>query len=136
MSTRFHQQCEDTQPVQLPDWFDCEAAVDRGDATALQRFIYEYDYAIPELSKEFLAGLRDVLDEARSDPDTIAALLKERDALRDAADMALNVLIGCVVAGDGADDQRSMLEAQSMLRAALADERVMDLTKDFGELVI
>lgn len=41
--------------------------------------------------------------------------------LRDAAEMALNVLIGCVVAGDDVDDQRSMLEAQSMLRAALAD---------------
>jgi len=41
------------------------------------------------------------------------------DALREAADNALNALIGCAVAGDGADDRTTLLEAQQMLRAAL-----------------
>lgn len=74
-------------PVQLPEWCDCKVAVERGDATALQRFIYEYDEAIPERSKVFFARLRAVLDEARReervrlDPEIVAALLEERNAL-------------------------------------------------------
>lgn len=40
--------------------------------------------------------------------------------LLDAADMALNTLIGCCVSAGGVDDQKTILEAQGMLRAAIA----------------
>lgn len=49
-----------------------------------------------------------------------ARLIAAAPDLRDAADMALNVLIGCVVPGAGVDDRKAIHEAQSMLRAALA----------------
>jgi len=48
-----------------------------------------------------------------------ARLIAAAPELYDAADMALNALIGCCVAGDGVDDRKTMLEAQTMLRAAL-----------------
>lgn len=49
-----------------------------------------------------------------------ARLFVAAPALYDAADMALNALIGCCVPAGGVDDRKTMLEAQSMLRAALA----------------
>ena len=47
-------------------------------------------------------------------------LQRERDALAEAADVALNALIGCCIAGPGVDDRKHILEAQAMLREALA----------------
>lgn len=40
--------------------------------------------------------------------------------LYDAADNALNALLGCCIPGDGVDDRKIIFEAQVMLRAAIA----------------
>ena len=44
------------------------------------------------------------------------------DRLREAAEMALETLIGCCVSAGGVDDRKTILEAQDMLRAALEGE--------------
>lgn len=48
-----------------------------------------------------------------------ARLIAAAPDLYDAAENALDVLIGCCVAGDGVGDRRAMLDAQHMLRAAI-----------------
>jgi len=67
-------------------------------------------YAGPHIGGFCLTGFM-----TRADAQLIAAAPE----LYDAADMALNALIGCCVAGDGVDDRKTMLEAQAMLRAAI-----------------
>jgi hypothetical protein len=48
---------------------------------------------------------------------------RQRDELREAADEALNVLIGCAIPAGGVDDRKAVLNAQAMLRKALAGDR-------------
>lgn len=49
-----------------------------------------------------------------------ARLIAAAPDLYDAADNALNVLIGCCVPAGGVDDRKAILDAQAMLRAAIA----------------
>lgn len=49
-----------------------------------------------------------------------ARLIAAAPDLYDAAENALDTLLSCCVAGDGVDDREAMLEAQQMLRAAIA----------------
>lgn len=58
-----------------------------------------------------------------TDPAIAAELRRQHELnaeLLDAADMALNTLIGCCVSAGGIDDRKTILEAQGMLRAAIA----------------
>lgn len=61
-----------------------------------------------------------------SDFDTLAhceanaRLIAAAPELYDAADAALNVLIACCVPAGGVDDRAAILEAQNMLRSAIA----------------
>jgi DnaJ-class molecular chaperone len=48
----------------LPDWEACEAAVDAGTATALERFIYNNEPGGSAQEREFRSGLAAVLVEA------------------------------------------------------------------------
>jgi hypothetical protein len=49
-----------------------------------------------------------------------ARLIAASPDLYDAAENALNALIGCCVPAGGVDDRKTILEAQTMLRAAIA----------------
>jgi hypothetical protein len=50
-------------PVALPSWKECEAAVDRGKATALQTFIHSNEPADPRGEDEFRDQLAKLLQE-------------------------------------------------------------------------
>ena len=54
--------------------------------------------------------------------DLLTEAADEIERLRAAAEMALETLIGCCVSAGGVDDRKTILEAQDMLRAALAGE--------------
>jgi hypothetical protein len=49
-----------------------------------------------------------------------ARLISAAPDLYDAADNALNALIACCVPAGGVDDRKAILDAQAMLRAAIA----------------
>lgn len=49
-----------------------------------------------------------------------AQLIAAAPELYEAADEALNVLIGCVIPAGGVDDRKALLDCQAMLRAALS----------------
>jgi hypothetical protein len=49
-----------------------------------------------------------------------ARLIGASPDLYDAAENALNALVGCCVPAGGVDDRKTILEAQTMLRAAIA----------------
>ncbi|MDE1997972.1 MAG: hypothetical protein KGI52_03480 [Burkholderiales bacterium] len=49
-----------------------------------------------------------------------ACLIAAAPELLDAAENALNTLIACCVSAGGVDDRKAILEAQQMLRAAIA----------------
>lgn len=59
----------------------------------------------------------DINDEAAAELRRLHAVEEE---LLDAADNALNVLIACCVPAGGVDDRKAILEAQHMLRVAIA----------------
>lgn len=48
----------------LPNWSDCEAAVDDKTATALQHFIYEYEPGDSEDAKRWRERLRALVNES------------------------------------------------------------------------
>jgi hypothetical protein len=59
-------------------------------------------------------------DELAEELQANARLIAAAPDLYDAADMALNTLLGCCVSAGGVDDRKTILEAQAMLRAAIA----------------
>lgn len=48
--------------MKVPNWHECEAAVEAGTATALERFVYEEEPCGPH-EESFREGLQAVLDE-------------------------------------------------------------------------
>lgn len=71
----------------LPDWSDCELAVDEERATSLQQFIYDNEPAAPDEAKEFRAALQMVLSDARSTTSDY------RRGVEDAATVIENVVL-------------------------------------------
>ena len=52
--------------MRLPTWEECEAAVDAGEATALQRFIYENEPS-GSCDVEFRENLRSLIIEMQNE---------------------------------------------------------------------
>ncbi len=69
------------------------------------------------LEVAFLAELGGGMDKRMREAN--ARLIAAAPDLYDAAENALEALIGCCVPAGGVDDRKTMLEAQRMLRAAI-----------------